>query len=549
MTLPMMALAQTPSIVSLQNNYSYTLPNAPSYGIAQGSIFIVSGSNLAGAATGLQSTYPLPTKLNEVSLAVTVNNTVTHPILYYVTPTQIGAILPSATPVGTGTITVTNNVQTATAPIQVVQSAFGMLTLNGAGTGPAAAFDASGNPLGPINAANPGDTITLWGSGVGPATGDETMPQTPANLTNIPIEVDIGGVAATVAYHGRSIYPGLDQINVVIPQSVQPGCFVSVVALSGASIGNFATIPVAASGRTCADTTTGYSGAQLQALYNKGAFNVGSIAIGSNTIPPRMVNAEPIQAETSNNADATFTHYPSAMAFDAALVTPAAPTAVAAAAVSQGSCLVNPLGYINSPPAVPYTYLDAGPAINISASAGTQTLTPVNSYYGAPNTGNSLQSVFIPSTGDTFTFTNSPSGGAVGTFAAKTSVPAAFVWNEMNTLTSVNRAQGVTVTWQKAAPNSYVQITGMSSAAFGAVTLQTSFNCTVAASAGTFTVPPSVTMSLPPTAAMVGLVSAAFLSVATYTYPQPFTAAGIDFGTSYGYVINSTSATAGFTYR
>jgi hypothetical protein len=123
------------------------------------------------------------------------------------------------------------------------------------------------------------------------------VPQTPANLTSIPIEVDIGGVATAVAYHGRSIYPGLDQINVVIPQSVQLGCFVSVVALSGASIGNFATIPVAASGRTCADTTTGYSGAQLQALYN-----VGSIPIGSNTIPPRTVNAEPIPAETSTNA-------------------------------------------------------------------------------------------------------------------------------------------------------------------------------------------------------------------------------------------------------
>jgi uncharacterized protein (TIGR03437 family) len=548
--LPAFALAQTPpNIVALQNNYSYTLPFAPNYAIAQGSIFIIVGSNLAGASTGLQNTYPLPTNLAGVNITVTVNDTITHPILYYVTPTQIGAILPSLTPVGSGTIAVTNNGQTGTAPIQVVQSAFGIYTLNGAGTGPAAAFDAAANPLSPANPANPGGTITLWGSGVGPATGDETKLQTPANLTNIPIEVDVGGLVATVAYHGRSIYPGLDQINLVIPPNVQPGCWVSVVVRSGTSIGNFATIPVAPTGQMCTDTATGYSGAELQALYNKGAFNVGSIAIGSYTYPSQMVNGKPIPGATTNNAATTFTHFPSPAVFGAAQVAPAAATTVAAAAVSLGSCVVNPLGYISSPPKVLFSYLDAGPAINITGAAGMQTITPVNNYYGAPTTGNSLSSVFITSSGGSYTFNNSPGGLAVGTFTAQATVPAAFVWNEMTTMTSVNRAQGVTVTWKNAAPNSFVQITGMSSATFGTIILQTSFNCTAPASAGTFTVPPSVTLSLPPTAATVGLVSPAFLSVTNYTYPQPFTAPGIDFGTTYGYVVNATSGSSGFVYQ
>jgi uncharacterized protein (TIGR03437 family) len=546
---PVFAIAQTPpDIVALQNNYSYTLPFAPNYGIAQGSIFIIVGNNLAGASTNLQTTYPLPTNLAGVNITVTVNDTVTHPILYYVTPRQIGAILPSNTPVGTGTIAVTNNGQTGTAPIQVVQSAFGIFTLNGAGTGPAAAFDAVGNPLSPTNPAIPGGTITLWGSGVGPATGDEAKLQVPANLTNIPIEVDVGGLVAAVPYHGRSIYPGLDQINLVVPPNVQPGCWVSVV-VRGAGIGNFATIPVAPAGQPCSDATTGYSGAQLQSLYNKGAFNVGSIAIGSYSIPPRKVNATPIPAATSNNAAVGFAHYPSAAAFAAAQLAPAAPTAVAAAAVSVGSCVVNPLGYISSPPAVPFSYMDAGAAINITGAAGMETVTPVNNFYGATTSGNSLTSVFIPNSGGAFTFNNSPGGGAVGTFTAQASVPPAFVWNEMNTMTSVNRSQGFTVTWTNAAPNSFVQVTGMSSATFGTIILQSSFNCTAPASAGTFTVPPSVTLSLPPTAATVGFVNPAFLSVANYTYPQPFTAPGMDFGTTYGYVVNSTSATSGFIYQ
>lgn len=547
--MPAFALAQAPAIVAIQNNYSYTLPFSPNYGIAQGSIFVVIGSNLAPSPTALQSTYPLPTLLNGVSMTVTEGLTVTHPILYYVTPTQIAAILPSATPVGPGTLAVTANGQTVMAPIQVVQSNFGILTLNGGGSGPAAAFDANGNALSPIHSAAPGATITLWGSGAGPATGDETVVQTPLNLANVPIEVDIGGISAAVAYHGRSLYPGVDQINVVVPAAVTPGCWVSVVVQSGGNIGNFATIPVAAGGGACSDAVTGLSGAQLEALYAKGAFVAGNIAIGAYTIPPRKIGGNPVVAATSDNASVDFARFTSASAFNQTLIAPASPTAMAPAAVSMGSCVVNQLGFINSLPAAPYSYMDAGQAIAVSGTAGTQTLTSLNNFYGSNVLGDSLPGVFIPNSGGTFMFSNGKGGQSVGAFTATTMVPAAFTWNERDTLTSVNRAQGATVTWQNAAPNSFVQITGMSSATFGLISLATSFNCTVPASAGTFTVPSSITLSLPPTATSAGIVSPAFLAVGNYSYPQPFSAPGADFAASFGYVIQSTSATSGFIYQ
>ena len=547
--MPASAIAQAPSIAAIQNNYSYTLPFSPNYGIAQGSIFVVIGSNFAPASSGLQSTYPLPLTLNGVSMTVTVGLTTTRPILYYVTPTQLAAILPSATPVGAGTLSVSASGQTATAPIQVVQSNFGILTLNGGGSGPAAAFDASGNALSPTHSAVPGSVITLWGSGAGPSTGDEGIVQTPANLTTVPIEVDIGGISAAVSYHGRSLYPGVDQINVVVPAAVTPGCWVSVVVQSAGSIGNFATMPVAAGGGACSDAVTGLSGTQLQALYSKGAVVVGNIAIGSYTIPPRKIGGNPVAAATSDNASVEFARFPSAPAFIQTLIAPATPTAMAAAAVSMGSCVVNQLGYINSLPAAPYSYMDAGPAITVSGTAGTQMLMPVNDFYGANVLGNSLPGVFIPTSGGAFTFSNGPGGQAVGAFTANTSVPSAFTWNERDTITSVTRSQGITLTWQNAAPNSFVQITGMSSAPSGVISLATSFNCTVPASAGTFTVPSWVTLALPPTASGAGIVSPAFLAVGNYTYPLAFTAPGADFATTGGYVIQSTSATSGFTYQ
>lgn len=544
-----MAMAQGPNVVAVQNNYSYTLPFSPNYGIAQGSIFVVIGSDLAPSATGLWSTYPLPEILNGVSMNVTVGAIVTPVILYYVTPTQIAAILPSATQLGAGTLTVNNNGQIATAPIEIVQSNFGILTLNGAGSGPAAAFDASGVALGPTHSAAPGSTITLWGSGAGPSTADETVAQTPTNLSNVPIEVDIGDISATVAYHGRSIYPGVDQINVVVPATVTPGCWVSVVVQSAGNVGNFATIPVAAGGGACTDAVTGLSGTQLQALYSKGSFVAGDIAIGSYTIPPHKIGTSPVGATTWDNASVGFARFTSAAAFNQALIAPAAPTAMAAAAVSMGSCVVNQLGYINSQPTAPYSYLDAGQAVTISGSAGTQMLPEVNDYYGANVLGSSLTGLFVPSSGDTFTFTNGGGGQAVGAFTATTGVPAAFTWNERDTITSVEREQGVTVTWQNAAPNSFVQITGMSSATFGLVSLATSFNCTAPASAGTFTVPSAVTLSLPPTAGGAGSVSPAFLAVGDYSYPKAFNAPGVDFAVSYGYVIQSSSVTLGFIYQ
>lgn len=100
-----------PSITMVQNNYSYILPNAPNYGIAPGTLFIVVGSAMAapGSPAVLQNpSNPLPQTLNGSTVSVTVNGTTVQPAFYYAIPTQLGVVLPSNTPVGTGTITVSS---------------------------------------------------------------------------------------------------------------------------------------------------------------------------------------------------------------------------------------------------------------------------------------------------------------------------------------------------------------------------------------------------------------------------------------------------------
>ena len=129
-------------VTELQNNYSYTQPGLPNYGISPGMLFIIKGTGLTSISNTAER-FPLTTSLNGISVSVTVNGVVTQPTLYYILPTQIGAVLPENTPLGSGTLTVSNGLQTSQqVPIQVVQSDFGILTYNGAGFGPAYAFDA-----------------------------------------------------------------------------------------------------------------------------------------------------------------------------------------------------------------------------------------------------------------------------------------------------------------------------------------------------------------------------------------------------------------------
>ena len=107
---------------------------------------------------------------------MTVGSTTLQCPLYYLSPTQVDAVLPGTTPTGNGTITVSNNGGISAAfPITVVQSGFGILSYNGS---LAAAYDANNALITTSNAADPNQVIVLWGSGVGydPADDDKLLP-------------------------------------------------------------------------------------------------------------------------------------------------------------------------------------------------------------------------------------------------------------------------------------------------------------------------------------------------------------------------------------
>ncbi len=202
---------QNPAVTEILNNYGLSNPGT----VAQGAIFIVKGTNLAEQETTTLQSVPLQTNLRSVQIRIIVGGTTTFAPLYYALKTQLAGILPSTTPVGTGTLAGINNGRTSsTRPITGVRNAFGLLTINGSGSGAAAVHDQNYALLQNANSTSPGRPVIFYGSGLGPTTANETLEQSGANasgdLTSIPITVQIGSRPAKVLYRGRTIFPGLD---------------------------------------------------------------------------------------------------------------------------------------------------------------------------------------------------------------------------------------------------------------------------------------------------------------------------------------------------
>ncbi len=217
-----------PNITGLTNNYSGIAQGLPNYGIAPGSLFVIYGTNLA-STTNTKEAFPLTNSLSGTSVSVSVNGTTVQPGpgLYYVTAGQIAGVLPSSTPTGQATITVTNGSTTSNAfTFQVVQSAFGIDTVYQTGSGQGVVTDANYKLITFNYSASPGQAVIIWGSGVGADTknDDKTYPlPNQDNLTNIPmLRRTCGGVKTTVSYAGRSQYPGVDQVVITVVPSPPP---------------------------------------------------------------------------------------------------------------------------------------------------------------------------------------------------------------------------------------------------------------------------------------------------------------------------------------
>jgi hypothetical protein len=414
----------------------------------------------------------------------------------------------------------------------VVESAFGLLTTNN-GSGPAQGYDASINPNNQYilfnfsEAANPGDILVLWGTGLGPVPKDAT-----GVAVSGKVAVYIGGIAVTPQYAGRSGFAGLDQINVQVPSGLS-GCYVSVVVQTASNVSNFATLPVAAKGsRTCSDPSNPISATLLNQLAQNGTLSLGFVELNATTTP-----AESIDGITVSPGGTTDTGEAGFLKFAYSQLTQGA--SVSGGSASVGSCVVTTFSATETsttpPPTFTYTYLNAGPDVNITGAASVvmplRTITSGGTtfdFYTTPTT----DTAFIPAAGGSFGFNNGTGGPDVGPFTVSLDLTSPLVWSNMNSISTITRSAGVTVNWTGGDPSSSTTISGLSYGSLnGSDTnyVVGSFTCQAQTSADTFTVPSFVLLALPPSAS-VGGISFSTLAVSNVTAPVTFQATGIDVG-------------------
>lgn len=526
MTSIMAASAQiVPTITYVANDASYQAPGLPAAGIAQGSIFTLFGANLVPSTCDKAIAFPLPITICNVSVTVTVNGKSTSPYLLGVYNTdQINAILPSNTPTGTGTITVTyNNQNSATFPIQVVDAAFGEFSTNGEGFGQASVTDTNYQLNTILHPLHPGDIGILWGTGLGAVAGSDATTPPPFGNVGSPT-VYVGNTALTpgtqLLYAGRSgSWPGLDQINFVVPPGVN-GCNVPIAVATDTGVGNVETIAVAPAGQnTCTDSVMG------QNLVNK-------LAAGS------PVNFGYVRMERSGNTLITGIDTMGEQSF-ASFSTYSPQTAfLAEYGVSSGYCVVNQNGTTRIADSQITAVLDAGTTLNLQGPQPLQATWRASTgdpgYY-AMRMSYSVGGYILGG----YNYTASGPGGAdVGAFSASLAVPttvAGFVkFTGISTEQNIPRGSDYTVRWTGGDPNmqnGQVTIGGFS--ASNSPVLFNAFQCTAPLAANSFTIPGWVLSALPQSQQFPinGLtVPLGYIWIGQYSAPVEFSATGLDRG-------------------
>jgi hypothetical protein len=337
-----------------------------------------------------------------------------------------------------------------------------------------------GGPNTTCGAANPGDTLILWGTGLGPVNGsDAAGAGLGQNMPNVPLTVWLGGVQAPVVYQGRSgCCIGEDQVVFTVPNNVPTGCAVPITVQIGtnvSTISNTALMAVANGSRNCT------------------ALNPGFGAVSSTAFEQLVTSGVPVNAavldlaKLPNASGTAFTDYAKFRFYKITGFVPGTQPFLLSFLDDQpaGTCVVYSNANDNND--VPFTNgadVNAGSSFTLLGTNGSVTVPPISLLASGQNTTISSNGAFlIPGN-----FTITGLGGAdIGAFSSNFSITALpNVTGPLNNAT-VTRANGMTITWTAGGSgNVLLQVT---SAADENYTNGFSTQCVAPASAGTFTIP------------------------------------------------------------
>lgn len=540
------ASAQQPAANAAVNVASFANANLPNGSLAQGGMFTVFGSNLGPGSLQQVSSFPLPTELGGTSMQVTSGGQTLDCIMIFTAANQAAAILPSDTPTGSATLSVTFNGQTSPPlDIEVEESSFGIFAINNGGSGPGVFT----NALAPTRvnlltqAAHPGELWDIWGTGLGPIQADDAeLP--PFGDLPVDVEVLVGGQQADVPFKGRSgCCAGVDQVRFEVPEGVT-GCYVPVVIVVEGTPSNFTTMSIAEPGEDlCSQPEIGLDSDLLSRAQQQGEMRLGSIQLnrqrfsfsGSFASTP---GAGQTFEFTSESASASYTEFNlnELLAFSGI-----------GQITTIGSCTVFQFSgdtTAQDPIEDRATGLDAGAPLSISGPGGSDTIPRMSEgdYFktfgseipGFLKAARAISSDPKDQFGGGFLepgdYTVSAPGGAdVGAHMAEIELPEPLDWINREELGTIDRSSSVTVTYEGGAADGFVRIFGFSAFDFSEDTGSGAiFFCSADPNAGSFTIPQAVLAAMPPSVTVEGQPAGA-LGVGGGSFRE-FIADGIDLG-------------------
>ncbi len=510
------------------NAGSYTPFGIPGGGIARGSVFSIFGAGL-GPASSPALAFPLSTTLGGVSIKVSnANGSVSaDAIPLFVSPGQINAIMPSNAPLGRVSVVVTvNGVRSLLSPIDVVNSTFGIYAISSGGFGPGVFQNFNSQTDQPVNSltvpAQPGQVVTLWGTGLGPVTFPDNVAPTPGSLPT-DTEVFVGGKPAVVSYSGRSpCCSGTDQIVFTVPADAPLGCWVPVQVRTEKSIvSNTATLAISSSrGTACSEPANAF-GAKFAAGGKIGWIHLFRLAERKQAINLTIDTTSDYVSETyRNEPGGPFVYNP---------LYSLPPAGTCATYTGRGDLFWKDAipGMATAAP-----WLDAGAQLGAAGLRVPQPKTATASYapLGWYQTGiGTFRSTLKLNPGNVQV--QGLGGADVGTFQVNVASPTPLSWTNRDQLpASIDRSQPLTVNYSSVPSGHTVLISGgYFSPAMNATAM---FVCQAPVSSTSFTVPAYVLSAIPARGQRERTSGRGLLMVGStpLASPSAITPTGLDYG-------------------
>ena len=446
--------------------------------IAPGARFTIPGVRL-GPDIGVRGgESDPPVKLADVSVRIAQRDRGVDAGLLFVSAARIEAWMPREAPLGEVQLTVTYQGR-ASEPykLTLVRASVGFFSSQTAPESlPAAKHKAE---------AAPGDTVTLWGTGLG-----ETA-----------LELFVGGKPAEAVRATRTACcRGVEQVAFRVPAGAPPGCFVPVLARTpDGRPSNAVPIAVHAPGQACRDEVDWFRDSVEHAA------RAGFVVLARVSLDIRFVPRSGSQFKFDYGIG-SFGRQESGQR-----IFPPLPPLHTCTVFTARTNLRQIMGQTRSPAewtSIPEKTpgnrrLDAGAAVSIVGPSGAQALNRdahQHDYYDAflggmpPFSRQPAKPLYLRAGAYTV---SAPGGADIGPFSLELDVPRAIQWKNRARIAEVERDAGVTVEWKAADGNDAVLILAANADRYSGDSAMCL--CLAPARDGRFTLPPIALGNLPPT--------------------------------------------------